>query len=125
MECYVEHHLLRSATIPPKLIKKKERKRDAKEQRKKFACQIFRIENKDIKFKLEEVAKMLSDKGTNTITKSERRRLVDVAEIVYDQFMAPEPIYENLAAILQSSMEASKVRFLAMRERDHQNNRKP
>jgi len=103
--------LLRSATIPQKLIKQKEKPREKKESRKNFECNITKIDNKEIRFKLEEVAKLLHDKDTDQIQKSERKRLVDIAEIIYDSCMDPEPIYENLAKIIRSNTSAAKVIF--------------
>ena len=98
---------------PIKGRKQKEKRREGKERRKKFSCQIVKIENKEIKAKLEEIAKLLYEKNAEAIGKTERKRLVSVAEIVFDKLLDIEPICENLAGLLKVSREMANVKLVA------------
>lgn len=110
MEYYVEYHLVKSASIPHKMIKKRERKKENKEK-KVMTINLNGINNAEVKSKLEEVAKMLNDKTESIITKSERAKLVEVARIVFDKNIDPIPIYEGLSNILQCSLKEATVYF--------------
>lgn len=59
--------------------------------------------------KLQEFAQRLSEREGATVEKSDRRRLIAVAERVYENRIDPLPVCENLARILRVPLEKAKV----------------
>jgi hypothetical protein len=75
--------------------------------------QITGIDHLPFKAQLQEIAKKMHDSKVDEIRKSDRRRLVTLAGMVYESQHDAQPVYAILASILAITQEAAKVPFPA------------
>ena len=70
---------------------------------------ITGIENLQLRAQLQEIARKLHGSKGGEIKKSDRRRLVTLAGMLYETQVDPQPVYSMLALILATSQEQAKV----------------
>jgi len=61
---------------------------------------------------LQDFAIIINDRETRSIEKKERRKLMNIAEIVFENYLIADPIYEIISKILDEPIEKSKDRLL-------------
>ncbi len=92
--------------------KTREKPKEAEKEhnkRKKPMYQVANVPDQVAAQKLQEFAQRLSEREGATVEKSDRRRLIAVAERVYENCLDPLPVCENLAKILNISLDRAKV----------------
>ena len=75
----------------------------------KPAFQVMNINNEKLKQMLQLFAQRLAEKDSKAIEKSDRRRLIQISEYVFENLIDPQPVYENIASILDISPEKAQV----------------
>eukprot|EP00826_Nyctotherus_ovalis_P035023 TRINITY_DN2966_c0_g2_i2.p1 TRINITY_DN2966_c0_g2~~TRINITY_DN2966_c0_g2_i2.p1 ORF type:complete len:362 (-),score=122.16 TRINITY_DN2966_c0_g2_i2:149-1234(-) len=70
------------------------------------------IENLELRGKVQEFAIRIYKSRSKCIEKPDRRRLTSIAEYMYENFCAPEPVYENVAKVLDIHVDKVKDKLL-------------
>lgn len=70
------------------------------------------IENLELRGKVQDFAFRLYKSRSKCIEKPDRRRLTSIAEYMFENFCAPQPVYENIAKVLDVHIDKAKDKLL-------------